>query len=131
MFARILRGLVEMRLLATIAVLCVSAVLGTSAYGLDVKPAGKAAKGFGPVIKLLPPSADSGKIGAGFGISIGGSEGAGTGTEIRIPGIGKLGVLPKLDFGLELLYGAGRPMLKEEDAVPDDLIIRGSVKKRF
>ena len=29
-----------------------------------------------------------------------------TGTEIRIPGLGKLGVLPKMDFGLELLYGA-------------------------
>ena len=28
------------------------------------------------------------------------------GTEIRIPGLGKLGVLPKMDFGLELLYGA-------------------------
>src|SRR5262245_33886038 len=27
------------------------------------------------------------------------------GTEVRIPGIGKVGVLPKLDFGLELLYG--------------------------
>src|SRR5262245_15406153 len=29
-----------------------------------------------------------------------------TGKEIRIPGLGKLGVLPKMDFGLELLYGA-------------------------
>ncbi|MES1179614.1 MAG: hypothetical protein ABUL43_00290, partial [Hyphomicrobium sp.] len=29
-----------------------------------------------------------------------------TGTEVRIPGLGKLGVLPKMDFGLELLYGA-------------------------
>ena len=30
---------------------------------------------------------------------------SGTGTEVRIPGLGKLGVLPKLDFGLEILYG--------------------------
>ena len=34
------------------------------------------------------------------------SIGQGTGTEVRIPGFGKVGVLPKLDFGLELLYGA-------------------------
>src|SRR5262245_43745505 len=34
------------------------------------------------------------------------SIGKGSGTEVRIPGIGSVGVLPKLDFGLELLYGA-------------------------
>src|SRR5688572_1152281 len=28
------------------------------------------------------------------------------GTEVSIPGLGKLGVLPKMNFGLELLYGA-------------------------
>jgi hypothetical protein len=56
-----------------------------------------------------------------------------TGTEIRIPGLGKLGVLPKMDFGLELLYGAaenqaaGQPEAKPED----DLTVRGSVKHRF
>src|SRR5579883_3654981 len=27
------------------------------------------------------------------------------GTELKIPGIGSVGTLPKLDFGLELLYG--------------------------
>lgn len=59
-----------------------------------------------------------------------------TGTEIRIPGLGKLGVLPKMDFGLELLYGAADP---KQPAVPegtptnpdDDLTIRGTVKHRF
>jgi len=34
------------------------------------------------------------------------SIGSESGTEVRIPGLGKVGVLPKLDFGLELLYGA-------------------------
>ncbi len=59
-----------------------------------------------------------------------------TGTEIRIPGLGKLGVLPKMDFGLELLYGAAEQ--KQPDGPPeaapspeDDLLIRGSVKHRF
>jgi hypothetical protein len=54
-----------------------------------------------------------------------------SGTEVRIPGLGKLGVLPKLDFGLELLYGAGESKRMEEDKGPDDLTIRGSVRHRF
>jgi hypothetical protein len=56
------------------------------------------------------------------------------GTEIRIPGLGKLGTLPKMDFGLELLYGAddAKPA---QDAQPQDgdqgLMIHGSVKHNF
>lgn len=63
-----------------------------------------------------------------------------TGTEIRIPGLGKIGTLPKMDFGLDLLYGA-----VEDDntkTTPDfsnsqdedekrDLMIHGTVKHRF
>ena len=56
------------------------------------------------------------------------------GTEIRIPGLGKLGVFPKFDFGLELLYGVNEP--KGPDAerrpeTPEDLQIRGSIKHRW
>jgi len=58
-----------------------------------------------------------------------------TGTEIRIPGLGKLGVLPKMDFGLELLYGAAdqKPVGPPETtpSPEDDLMIRGTVKHRF
>jgi hypothetical protein len=58
------------------------------------------------------------------------------GMEIRIPGLGKLGTLPKMDFGLELLYGAdeGKPARESEpDSNLDqqDLMIHGSVKHRF
>lgn len=57
------------------------------------------------------------------------------GNEIRIPGLGKLGVLPKMDFGLELLYGAADQKLPdgpvETAPTPDDLMIRGTVKHRF
>jgi hypothetical protein len=60
---------------------------------------------------------------------------AGAGTEVRIPGLGKLGVLPKMDFGLELLYGAAEAKPLQEPAEPadqqDDLMIRGTVKHRF
>lgn len=55
------------------------------------------------------------------------------GTEIRIPGLGKLGTLPKMDFGLELLYGAADGKSQPDAPVDDnqDLTIRGSVKHKF
>lgn len=56
------------------------------------------------------------------------------GTEIRIPGLGKLGTLPKMDFGLELLYGAAEgkpPQQAPEIDDNSDLTIRGSVKHKF
>jgi hypothetical protein len=55
-----------------------------------------------------------------------------TGTEVRIPGLGKLGVLPKMDFGLELLYGASESKATEPaDQPAEDLTIRGSIKHNF
>ena len=58
-----------------------------------------------------------------------------TGTEIRIPGLGKLGTLPKMDFGLELLYGAAEGKAPQDPAPEDkdnqNLMIRGSVKHNF
>jgi len=58
------------------------------------------------------------------------------GTEIRIPGLGKIGTLPKMDFGLDLLYGAAEDTNRaaDPDANSDDqkdLMIHGSVKHRF
>lgn len=55
------------------------------------------------------------------------------GTEVRVPGFGRLGVLPKMDFGLELLYGASEPREVQAPKVDDtdNLAIRGSVKHKF
>lgn len=61
------------------------------------------------------------------------------GTEIRIPGIGKLGTLPKMDFGLELLYGAAEDSKANRNSEPpaagpespQDLILHGTMKHRF
>lgn len=53
------------------------------------------------------------------------------GTEIRVPGLGQIGSLPKFDFGLELLYGASEPKgVREELNKTDqnDLQIRGTLK---
>lgn len=82
-----------------------------------------------PAVEAAVPAA-----GKGLGLTVPdiGAKGS-SGTEVRIPGLGKLGVLPKLDFGLELLYGATEP----RDIPPgrqqsqDDVTIRGSLKHRF
>lgn len=53
------------------------------------------------------------------------------GTSITIPGFGKIGTLPKLDFGLELLYkddDASRPVDQPEE---DGLSIKGRLKHNF
>lgn len=57
------------------------------------------------------------------------------GTEVRIPGLGKLGILPKLDFGLELLYGVNEQTFDDRRLRPeqsdDGLGVRGTVRHRF
>lgn len=62
------------------------------------------------------------------------------GTEVTIPGIGSVGKLPKLDFGLELLYGArGAPEQLQLDQhgidqqhVPEnDMQIKGTLSHKF
>jgi hypothetical protein len=55
-----------------------------------------------------------------------------SGTEVRIPGLGTVGVLPKLDFGLELLYNANEQKGPYPDKTsPDDVQLRGTIKHRF
>ncbi len=56
-----------------------------------------------------------------------------SGTKLSIPGLGTVGVLPKMDFGLELLYGGDKAPQQqvEPEGDTDDLRIRGSIKHRF
>jgi hypothetical protein len=60
---------------------------------------------------------------------------AGKAGGLSIPGLGSWGVLPKLDFGLELLYGSSDTASPDRDlskeALPDSLTLHGSVKKTF
>lgn len=54
------------------------------------------------------------------------------GKGVKIPGLGSFNFLPKLDFGLELMYGDQPKANSPVDPVPDqDVMIRGTVKKRF
>ncbi len=59
-----------------------------------------------------------------------------SGTEIKVPGLGTIGALPKLDFGLELLYGASGQQQQQQLGPLDDKLdngaqIRGTLKYRF
>ena len=57
------------------------------------------------------------------------------GTDIWIPGLGVVGKMPKVNFGLELLYGdKNQPELSDESAfelLDDELTIKGTLKHRF
>ncbi len=64
------------------------------------------------------------------------------GTEVTIPGIGSVGKLPKLDFGLELLYGARsapeplqfdqQPNVDQQQHLPEnDMQIQGTLSHKF
>jgi hypothetical protein len=63
--------------------------------------------------------------------------GGGKGLDVRIPGLGKLGVLPKLDFGLDILHGAApdkveqRPLTPNSSADENATTVRGTIKHRF
>jgi hypothetical protein len=57
-----------------------------------------------------------------------------SGTELTIPGIGSVGTLPKLDFGLELLYGSKNvpdtPQL-DQQRPENDMQIKGTLSHKF
>jgi len=55
------------------------------------------------------------------------------GTEIRIPGLGRIGTLPRLELGLDLLYGMGDapPAGRTDDRSDDGVQIHGRIKHRF
>lgn len=83
-------------------------------------------------VEVAPQGAGDGKA-MDLNTPAGGSR-ANTGTEVSIPGLGKLGVLPKMDFGLELLYGASdskQPIDPRRDLGSDDMTIHGTLKHRF
>ncbi len=98
-------------------------------FGAAVGLASQAALGFEEVRKGGSAAA---------GVELGTPEAvrpAAGGPEIRIPGFGKIGTLPKLDFGLELLYGANEPKAvpQQPRGTPEsnDVTVRGSLKYKF
>lgn len=116
-----------MRLVAYMGVVVALALASTSTFAFQEQgaapPAGTPAAQAAPAEGAKAPEAD---------FSTPKTE-AQSGTEVRIPGLGRLGVLPKMDFGLELLYGANetKPADAEQRPQSEDLMIHGSVKHNF
>ena len=113
------------RTIVGVAWLC---LMGTAAAAFQETTGGKAAP------QAPVEQAPSGKI-LDLGSSSSSPAGKTSGTEVRIPGLGTLGVLPKLDFGLELLYGVNEDKRLEPDKgsteSEDGVQIRGTLKHRF
>jgi hypothetical protein len=91
-----------------------------------------------PPAQALPQSAPAPQLQLnkpedGTGLELNSPGDAKSGTELKIPGIGSVGSLPKLDFGLELLYGAGSSPTPEKqlENQNDDVLIKGTIKHRF
>jgi len=103
-----------------------------SAYAFEETRGGGAAPPAAP--QAVAPAGDSVPLGLG-GTGTGTALAPSTGTEVRIPGLGKLGILPKLDFGLELLYGVNEQSFDERRVGPDQsddsVGVRGTVRHRF
>jgi hypothetical protein len=112
--------------MATLGLAAALAMATTAAVAFQEQKAGTMAPQSGDAVKVAPE--------AELGLTTTAPK-SGAGTEVRIPGLGKLGVLPKMDFGLELLYGAADQKqadpLPRDDAPADDLTIRGTVRHRF
>ena len=91
-----------------------------------------------PAAKSAPlaeqPTLQLDKLDDGNGLSLTTpNDGTSGGTELKIPGVGSIGTLPKLDFGLELLYGGGTDQGTDttlEDK-SDDVLIKGKIRHRF
>lgn len=108
----------------------------TAAFAFQQQNSGAAPQGGGAAVVQEPSKAGGADAGTAVQLApadVGGKAGA-AGTEVRIPGLGKLGVLPKMDFGLELLYGAAESKQSAEpqrETGSEDVTIRGTLKHRF
>ncbi len=84
----------------------------------------------------VPTASKPGEPGQGLELTTPNPPGSKSGsrTEVRIPGLGVIGTIPKMDFGLELLYGAsepGRKGLELDESTPGELTVKGRVKREF
>lgn len=82
-----------------------------------------------PGTTVVNPGDNSGGLGASGNLAP--EQNTKRDSKSSFPGLGSFNILPKLNFGLELLYGASPEQSVEDDPPHDDVTIRGSVKKRF
>ena len=100
-------GMMRLRQIAVVAALVLASTV-SYAFEEQQKPAAGAA-----APSMTVPSLDAKSLGLSPG-SLTPPKGD-SGTKIRIPGLGVIGEIPKIDFGMELLYGATQPRPLESD----------------
>jgi hypothetical protein len=120
---------------------CKSAIVAGVCVALGLVLSSSSASGFEETLAPVgKPTAPAGAVseqplpGVELTVPSAAGNGAQTGVGITIPGLGSLGALPKLDFGLELLYGAPEAKATGEaptELPPDALTVYGTVKKTF
>jgi hypothetical protein len=81
---------------------------------------------------------DSDKASPSLGVgATGGSESVSSGVDIWIPGLGVVGKMPQLNFGLEMLYGhiggedGAQIDMEKSDSNDPDFTIKGTIKRKF
>jgi hypothetical protein len=91
-------------------------------------------------IQLLGDTAGLAAAGAKPQAEVQQREAAGTAAadgEIWVPGLGVVGKMPSIDFGLDMLYGQNAaaaeetPERADSEALDPDFAIRGTIKKKF
>jgi hypothetical protein len=124
--------MMTMRFLRLVLLAAAAGCVGPSALAFQESTVGGSEEQQAPAQSLEQPKSPDLDKGLNLTVPDLGAGKAG-GTEVRIPGIGTVGVLPKLDFGLELLYGANdKPRGLPEDRLDNnDVQIRGTIKHRF
>ena len=91
-----------MRLIGILAVGLGLAIVSSASFAFEEQKIGAGSTAGGSV--------STGSVGESMGITtpelkVGRPD---AGTKIRVPGLGVIGEIPKMDFGLELLYGASQ-----------------------
>jgi hypothetical protein len=90
--------------LAALGLTAAIAAGGTSAFAFTETQTPPVTAQPAPKSETAPLQLEKPEDGTGLSLNTPGDAKSG-GTELNIPGVGKIGNLPKLDFGLELLYG--------------------------
>lgn len=122
----------EAALACSIALSLVLQITGAAAFSTEPVPPPPASMQGNPPSQFAQPGI-SGQV-PQFDMSDPLVAGTPKGTDLIIPGLGTLATLPKLDFGLELLYGPknGPEALQLDQHAPDsDMQIKGTLSHKF
>jgi len=128
----------EIRTACAVVLVVLGAACGASvrqAAAFEQKPAVGAGPSNGQALPGFEIAPQVTEHGAGVELTVPNSLNVGAGNgKLLTPTSPGWSLLPKLDFGLELLYGApnqGTPNSDQLDSLPDALTVHGELKKQF